>query len=202
MTLHHSWDRYLAETPEIDFGKPSIRDLVATSDWLEAGEIDRVRLAFEFVRDEVPHSWDIQAPIVTCAASEVLAERTGICYAKSLLLAALLRAMAIPSGVCYQRLVLFEDPADGYALHSLNAAYLSSLDRWVRFDARGNKPGVDAQFSVDREQLAFNVRPEMGEVDYPGIYAEPPAIIVETLRRFTDSRQMYEFGLPDTLALA
>jgi len=200
MTLHHSWDRYLAETPEIDFSEPSIQRLVAESGWLSLPEVERVRQAFEFVRDEVPHSWDVQATVVTCSASEVLASMTGICYAKSHLLAALLRAMGIPSGLCYQRLVLFDDPADGYSLHSLNAAYLSELGRWVRFDARGNKPGVHARFDLEREFLAFAVRPEMGEIDYPGVYADPPAVIVNCLRGASNSVELYSKGLPDSLS--
>ena len=33
-------------------------------------------------------------------------------------------------------------------------------------DARGNKEGVDAQFSIDGERLALVVRPECGERDF------------------------------------
>ncbi len=58
---------------------------------------------FEFVRDEVRHSWDFKENPVTCHASEVLRHRTGYCYAKTHLLAALLRANRIPAGLCYQR---------------------------------------------------------------------------------------------------
>jgi len=43
-----------------------------------------------------------QRDVVTCSASEVLREGTGICFAKSHLLAALLRAVGIPAGLCYQ----------------------------------------------------------------------------------------------------
>jgi len=127
----------------------------------------------------------------------VLAERTGICYAKSHLLAALLRGLGVPTGYCYQRLVLFEDPADGYSLHSFNASYLDG--RWVRFDARGNKPGVDAQFSLTEERLAFTARPEMGEVDYPGIFAEANPNVVKCLTHASNAKDMYAKGLPSTL---
>ncbi len=54
------------------------------------------------VRDNVSHTRDASREEVTCAASEVLAAGTGICYAKSHLLAALLRAVGIPAGFCYQ----------------------------------------------------------------------------------------------------
>lgn len=57
---------------------------------------------------------------VTCRASEVLKEGHGLCFAKSNLLAVLLRFMDIPVGFCYQTLV----HEDGFVLHGLNAAYL------------------------------------------------------------------------------
>ena len=42
-----------------------------------------------FVRDEIPHSWDIGANIVSKTASETLINKTGICWVKSCLFAAL-----------------------------------------------------------------------------------------------------------------
>jgi hypothetical protein len=39
-------------------------------------------------------------------------------------------------------------------------------------DARGNKEGVDAQFSLDGERLAFAVRPECGERDFRDNHAD------------------------------
>lgn len=51
---------------------------------------------FEFVRDSIKHSWDLhlEGPggtdlPVTCRASDALLHRTGFCYSKSHLLAAL-----------------------------------------------------------------------------------------------------------------
>ena len=48
---------------------------------------------------------------VTWRASDVLEQRTGICYAKAHALAALLRAEDIPTALCYQRLA-HDDGAD------------------------------------------------------------------------------------------
>lgn len=58
----------------------------------------------DFVRDQIRHSADYRPNPVTCKASEVLRHGTGYCYAKSHLLAALLRANGVPAGLCYQRL--------------------------------------------------------------------------------------------------
>ena len=51
-------------------------------------------------------------------------------------------------------------------IHALNTVHISELNRWIRLDARGNKENVHAEFSLDQEILAFNVRPELGEMDY------------------------------------
>lgn len=163
---------YLAESPEIDFYHHEITALSEHLRSSAATELDLIRRIYEFVRDEISHSSDITEKIVTCTASEVLKARQGICFAKSHLLAALLRHNRIPSGFCYQLLRL-DDDTSTLVLHGLNAVYPESERRWIRLDARGNKPGVNAQFSVIEEKLAFPVRIELGEIDYPMIYDRP-----------------------------
>jgi transglutaminase-like putative cysteine protease len=64
------------------------------------------KACFEWVRDEIRHSYDYQINPVTCRASDVLEYKTGYCFAKSHFLAALLRANQIPVGFCYQSLKL------------------------------------------------------------------------------------------------
>ncbi|MEM9191504.1 MAG: hypothetical protein AAGF12_20190, partial [Myxococcota bacterium] len=58
-------------------------------------------------------------------------------------------------------------PQCGFELHGFNAVYLRGHDRWVRVDPRGNKPGVDAQFSLAEERLAFATDPSKGEAIDP-----------------------------------
>jgi transglutaminase-like putative cysteine protease len=137
------------------------------------------KACFEWVRDEIRHSCDYQMNPLTCRASDVLHHKTGYCFAKSHLLAALLRANQIPSGFCYQRLSI-DDKGAPYTLHGFNAIHLSEVG-WYRMDARGNKAGVDAQFTPPQEQLAYKIQfPE--EADFPAILAEPLQIIVEALQ--------------------
>ena len=183
---------YLEASTLIDWEHPAIADWnVGTG-----SEEDRVRRTFHFVRDDIAHSWDIQSRRVTAKASEVLEHGEGICYAKSHLLAALLRRQNILAGVCYQRLTLGDTPDTGYCIHALNTVYLSERQQWIRLDARGNKPGVDAQFSLAAEQLAYAVRPEMSECDYFINYAVPHPKIAATLAAHDDCRVMYAYGLP------
>lgn len=192
-------EHYLQPSRLVDQDYPAIQDWIADYGPQGRAETEIVQDAFQFVRDQVHHSWDIQSRRVTAKASEVLRHREGICYAKSHLLAALLRGMGIPAGLCYQRLTLGHTPDTGYCVHSLNTLYLSSLRRWVRVDARGNKPGVDAQFLGEREQLAFSVRPEYQERDYWTNYPEPHPKIVETLTAHQDCLQMCARHLPAEL---
>lgn len=192
---------YLEASALIDHAHPAIEAWAAAHEASGRADAEVAREAFEFVRDGIAHSWDIQSHRVTAKASDVLTHREGICYAKSHLLAALLRRQSIASGVCYQRLTLGDTPDTGYCIHALNTVYLPSLGRWIRVDARGNKPGVDAQFSLDAEQLAYAVRPELGECDYRVNYAVPHSAIVATLAAHTDCRAMYAYHLPTDLEI-
>lgn len=93
--------------------------------------------------------------------------KTGICWTKSCLLAALLRANGIPAGISYQLLTRAEeDDRDGYVIHALNTVFISELNKWIRLDARGNKENVHAKFSLEEEKLAFPIRSQLGEIDY------------------------------------
>src|SRR5579864_8378057 len=116
---------YLCEQEVVDYSHPLIQEAMhlagASPATTPGAETERIRKAFEFVRDSIHHSWDIQSPQVTCKASEVLHYGEGLCYAKSHLLAALLRAQGIPTGFCCQRLAAGATPEMGYNLHGLNA---------------------------------------------------------------------------------
>ena len=158
---------YLIETQSIDYNDENIQKKVGHLKELSCDDIDYIERCFMFVRDEIPHSWDIGAEIVSKKASEVLINKTGICWAKSCLLAALLRANEIPSGISYQLLTRADnDTSDGYIIHAFNTVYIEQLDKWIRLDARGNKENVNAQFSLDEEHLAYETRSELGEIDY------------------------------------
>lgn len=187
---------YLAADEVIDHEHPRVRALAATLSVDAPDACSYAKAAFTFVRDAIPHSMDagderseMGVPRaegwgrVTWRASDVLAQRTGICYAKAHALAALLRAEGIPTALCYQKFDV---------VHGLVAVRLPGQDRWVRQDPRGNKAGVDAQFRLDREQLAFTVRPEFNEVDYPVLFAEPHPAVLQCLREAVDRPHLWQ----------
>lgn len=188
---------YLLELDEVNYSHSLIKEKVEELYTGNQTEIEKAKIAFEFVRDEISHSWDIQGKRVTCKASDVLKYKEGICYAKSNLLASLLRSQGIPTGFCYQRLMLFDTPEKGYSLHALNAVYLNSLNKWIRIDARGNKTGVDAQFSIEQEKLAFSVNEKFDEKDYPIIYVKPHPKTINVLKVYNDALEMYKHYLPE-----
>ena len=158
---------YLLETKTIDYGNPMIQEKVSELRLDTKTMIEYIQKAYEFVRDNILHSWDIQSPIVSRKASEVLENKTGICWTKSCLLAALLRANGIPAGISYQLLTRADDDdSEGYIIHALNTVYIEDQRKWIRLDARGNKTNVHAKFSIEEEHLAFPVRSQYGEVDY------------------------------------
>lgn len=184
--------KYLESTEYINWKNSEI---LAQAKRLAGGAADSekiIRRTFEFVRDEIKHSWDYKLNPVTCKASDVLQHRTGYCYAKSHLLAALLRANKIPAGLCYQRLTITDAPP--FCLHGLNAVYIDELG-WFRIDARGNKEGVTAEFRPPIEKLPFAAALE-GEVDLPEIWAEPLPDVVKVLTR-SQSYQEVADNLPD-----
>ncbi len=188
---------FLDSTAYIDWQQPEVlAKALSLAEGLTSEE-EVVKACFEFVRDEIKHSWDYQLNPVTCTASDVLKQGTGYCYAKSHLLAALLRANKIPTGLCYQRLTISGDQ-EPFCLHGLNAVYLANHG-WYRIDPRGNKEGVSAEFCPPLEKLAFPIINE-GEADLPEIWPQPLPVVIKALTEHTDFIEVAE-NLPDILLI-
>ena len=142
-------------------------------------DLQKAKAIFEWVRDNIPHTKDIDGEVVTCTSIDVLDKGTGICFAKSHLVASMMRMINIPCGFCYQ---LFKNDldmnSDSLALHGLNAVFLESTGKWHRVDPRGNRNDVRAEFSTDGEILAF---PELKFLN-DCIYAQPLEKVVRGLQ--------------------
>ncbi len=189
---------YLAATTYMDWNDSLIQQKAAELFNDRQTDLEKIKAAFTFVRDGIPHTGDIGGHDIAHTAVEALEQGHAVCYVKSMLLAALLRSQNIPTGLCYQRLARAND----HIIHALNAVYLADEDKWVRVDARGNLPGKEAEFYIDapdKEQLVFNVRAEMDEVDYPTIYANPPEVTTKVLAENTDCAEVLKCKLPERL---
>ncbi|MEU6882508.1 transglutaminase family protein [Streptomyces sp. NPDC046712] len=175
---------YIASGEAINHDHPLVRKIAGELRAKYRDAYSYASAAYGYVRDTIPHSQDSGDPRVTWRASDVLSQGTGICYAKSHAYAALLRAEGIPAALCYQRLA--DDDGSNPVVHGLVAVRLPGEEKWARQDVRGNKPGVDAQFSLGEERLAWTVRPEFSEVDYPVLYAEPHPAVLSALQAAPD----------------
>lgn len=189
---------YLVSDAIIDCQTPAVRRKALELTGSLSDEVTKARCLYEWVRDTISHSNDAGLDIVTCTASDVLRQGTGICFAKSHLLAALLRAVNIPAGFCYQ--VLRRNPPidNGPVLHGFNAIYLTSLDKWIRVDARGNTNGINAQFGIKKEQLAFAMDPLADEFIYQTIFAAPVDSVVDRLKMYRSRTELW-LDLPQCL---
>lgn len=167
---------FLAASDQIDFHHPAVAAKAA--ELRRETPVATVAACFDFVRDAITHAVDAKAETIACRASDVLAAGTGYCYAKSHLLAALLRANGVPAALCYQRLSL-DDVGPPFILHGLNAIHLPDTG-WQRIDARGNKPGIHTTFAPGEESLAYQAKIP-GEGDVPGLHAAPLPVIVAAL---------------------
>lgn len=191
-------NEYLVSDTIVDWQTPAVRQKALELAGALPDEVAKARCLYEWVRDSISHSNDAGLEMVTCTASEVLQHGTGICFAKSHLLAALLRAVSIPAGFCYQVLRL-DPPVDNEpVLHGFNAIYLATLDRWIRVDARGNTNGINAQFSLKKERLAFAMDPSADEFIYEAIFAAPVDSVVSRLKMYTTRSELW-LDLPQSL---
>ena len=193
-------EEYLKVSEIIDWKNPQILELSSQISSKYQTQEAIAKACFEWVRDKIKHSSEYKLNPVTYKASDVLKYKTGFCFAKSHLLAALLRANNIPTGFCYQRLSI-DDKGAPYSLHGLNAVYLNKWG-WYRIDPRGNNQVVNAQFIPPQEKLAYPINlPEERDVvpeekDFKEIFSEPLDIIINALKSFKTWDKLIQ-NLPD-----
>ena len=159
-------------------------------------EVEKAKAAYYFVRDEIPHSFNCDATVITSKASDVLKYKTGICHAKANLLAALLRPQGIPVGFCFQHITLSNDDSLGYCVHCYNALFVDK--HWVKVDASGNKNNPNAEFSLEEPMLAYSNRKQYDEYFWAGVYSIPHAA---TMKMLENSKNLEDIlmNIPDNI---
>ena len=175
-------DRYLEDTAVVDWQTPAVYAKARALSAQGAGAEERIRAAFEFVRDATGDALaeGHASEAVAFTASEVLREGAGLSYARCHLLAALLRAQGIPAGFGYQRLA---DPGcrSGFALHGFAAALLAEEERWLPLDPAGTGEDGAPAFALAPPHFARIPDPEAGEHHFKALYARPPRPVADTL---------------------
>ena len=128
--IYNDKKKYLVSSDIIDSDHPTIKQKSCDLTQSCQTTLEKAEILFNFVRDCISHSFDIQNSQVTCKASDVLAHKHGICFAKSHLLAAMNRSVGIPTGFCYQKLIFDEQVAKPhFIVHGLNAIYVDTLKK-------------------------------------------------------------------------
>jgi hypothetical protein len=186
---------FLRSTGTIDYVDAAVRTLAAELG-RDAPPMLVAERCFHWVRDNIRHSIDHGDSRTTCSASDVLRHGTGLCYAKSHLLAALIRANGIPCGLVYQRLAT-DDLGTSFCLHGLNAVWLVE-HVWYRVDARGNRDGVATSFDPPSERLAFAASLQ-GEGLFNEIFADPLPVVLSALSQHGTVSELSR-NLPDWTA--
>ncbi len=87
-------ENYLKETKILDYNNKHIQDLINERKWKTLETEEKLKAAYNFVRDEIKFGYNSSDDI---SASEVLKDGYGQCNTKGTLLMALLRALNIPN---------------------------------------------------------------------------------------------------------
>jgi transglutaminase-like putative cysteine protease len=165
-----------------------IRSLARSITTSGTDDIERTKILFTWVRDNIAHSGDAGQDPLVWNAVDVLTAGHALCFGKSHLFVALCRALGIPAGLCYQRV---HRENGNWVLHGLSAVYMEQLDKWIRLDPRGNRQGISAEFSIDQELIAYEPSIE-GEWLDQHVYAEPWQDLVHLVQISSDVRSFME----------
>ena len=175
--------RYLEDTITIDWQTPVVmttcRDLVKDV----ASPADRVRVLFEYVRDEIAGPEEPGEAGIPCSASQVLRARAGQSFSQSHLLAGLLRSAGVPTGFCYARLAA-EGREQRFELRGFNGVYWQTTEDWIFLDASGDDGFAPTEIRFRPPwSLSRAPDPDVGEAFLPFIYRRPARRIVDLLER-------------------
>ncbi len=171
---------YLESSDIIDYDNPLIANAAQQLTYGLKDNISKARAIYEFTRDHIFHSFDINATSVTITASEVFDKGHGICFAKAHLLAALMRVAEIPTGFCYQ--LIYDNDSNRLMIHGLNAVYIDEMGKWVRLDSC-HHIAEDDPWGNDpfKESTVRSINSELGEMDDLTIYYAPKKKIIKAL---------------------
>ena len=100
---------YLECSEVIDCINTEIQEISQNLAQSADNEIEMVRGVYVFVMDEINHSSDVGETRITYMSSDVLKYKHGLCFAKSHLLAAILRNLNVPTGFVIKYLNLIQE---------------------------------------------------------------------------------------------
>jgi len=176
---------FLRSTMIVNWDHPEVLALASYLAKQADNPQELITRTFNWVRDQIEHSWEYQKEAVPLKASDVLINKHGCCFAKSHLLAALLRANGISTGFAYQQ-VDNEWGAGSSRLHGFNTVYLPHSG-WYDLDARGCRGETKTRFNPPEVSLTH---PEGLRVK--GIWPNPLSCVVDAMINASHVRELYQ----------
>jgi hypothetical protein len=184
---------YLECSDIIDHNHPLVEDAAEHITYGLKDSLTKARAIYDFVKDQIFNSFQINATSVTKKASEVIDKGHGISYAKAHLLAALMRASDIPAGFCYQ--LRYDEETEQVVVHGFNAVYIKELNKWIRIDASRHTDEDQWRFDPSRESPELSIDKSMGEHDDFTVYLVPSKRVMKSLN-VSDSLDELRDNLP------
>lgn len=170
---------YLECSDIIDHNHPLVQDAAEQLTYGLKDNLSKARAIYDFVKNQIFHSFKINATSVTKKASEVLDKGHGTSYAKAHLLAALMRASDIPAGFCYQ--LRYDEETEQIAVHGFNSVYIKELGKWIRLDASCHLDDDEWHFDPSHESPELTIDKSIGEHDDFTVYLTPSKRVVKAL---------------------
>lgn len=170
---------YLECSDSIDYNHPLVEDAADQLTYGLKDNLTKARAIYDFVKDQIFNSFQINATSVTIKASEVIDKGHGVCYAKAHLLAALMRASDIPAGLCYQ--LRYDDETEQVIVHGFNAVYIKELNKWIRLDASRHTDDDQWRFDPSCESPELSIDKSIGEYDDYIVYLSPSKRVMKAL---------------------
>lgn len=199
ITEVNDFDKFLSEDEYVNYSNDSVKKLAQKLSGKETDKVKITKKIYEYVRDQIPHSFDIDSKNIAAKASDVIKMNNGVCHAKAVLFTALLRYLKIPAGFCFQHLAMGDNAEYGYCLHGYNAVYLNG--KWVKLDASGSRRGgKNAEFSLEEPVLPYKNRVHLDEYFIEGIYSKPDIKTMQMLERANDVNYIIK-NIPDKLSI-
>jgi len=165
---------FLKSTNSIDSDNPKI---IAKAKELTEGcksDVEKAKALYEFVRD----SYTIKR-CESFIASETLECGGNFCHQRSILLAALCRAVGIPSRLHLQKVTLKRGDQEGSFAHSITGIYLKG--NWHLYEPTGNSQKWAA---LTGEKERGSEMPIEFSPDHDCLFPQDEKVITETLTEY------------------
>ena len=173
---------YLEHSDIVDYDHPIVKEVAEHLTYGCSDSLAKAKAVYDFVKNQIFYSFQINATSVTIKASEVLDKGHGTCYSKAHLLAALMRVSGIPAGFCYQ--LRYDKETERLFVHGFNSVYIQDSSKWMRLDASFHTDEEREHYDSFLEQPELIINKKLGEKDNFAVYLSPSKRVIKALEAF------------------